>query len=441
MSTSTLTQLEPTRVELEIALTADEVDAAQRRAFSRLSRTVKLPGFRPGKIPRRLFEQTYGTQTIESEALDDVAPVAYARAVREHELDPVDRPTIEVLPQEEGKPTRLKATVEVRPRIELGEYKGVAVEVPPVAVTEGDVEDALHMFARERATLVPVERPARLGDAVTIDYEGRIDGDVFEGGAAQRQETELVEDRFIPGFAAGIAGMSSGETKTFDVSFPDGYAKAEYAGKTASFTVTLHEVKEIAVPALDDAFASSVSESQSLDALRVEIRKRLEAIAEGRRRRAIGNAVMDRLLGQLEIPVPQGLVGREVESMVAETASRARRSGMAFDEYLVQLGATEETLRAKYREDAVMQVKGTLVLEAVAKVEGIEAAPAEIRQEIEMLAQRYGQSPQRMREALASSMDSLKEGIVRSKTLDLLVDHAKVGTAAGEEQPPNVKIG
>ncbi|HUY42018.1 MAG TPA: trigger factor [Candidatus Dormibacteraeota bacterium] len=441
MNASTLTRLEPTRVELEIPLTADEVDAARQRAFSRLSRKVKLPGFRPGKIPRRLFEQTYGTDAIESEALDDVAPVAYARAMREHDLDPVDRPTIELLPEEEGKPTRLKATVEVRPRIELGEYKGVAVEVPLVVVTEADVEAAVQAFARERATLVPVERPARLGDVVTIDYEGRIEGDVFEGGTAERQEAELVEERFIPGFAHGISGMSNGETKTFEVSFPADYAKTEYAGKAASFTVTLHEVKEIDVPALDDEFAKSVSESQSLEDLRVEIRKRLEAVAEGRRRRAIGNAVMEHLLGRLEIPVPQGLVEREVESMIAETAQRARRAGIGFDEYLARIGATEETLRAKYREDAATQVKGTLVLEAVAKAEGIEASPAEVREEIEVLAQRYDQSPQRMREALASSMSSLKEGIVRSKTLDLLVDHAKVGAPPGDSSDAKVKIG
>jgi trigger factor len=426
MSTSTLTRLAPTQVELEISLAPDEIEAAQQRAFARLSRNVRLPGFRKGKVPRRLFEQTYGTYEIESEAFEDLAPVAYARAVREHDLDPVDRPKLELLPKEEGKPARLRATVEVRPEIALGEYKGIEVKAPAIAIEDGDVERAMESLARERATLVPVERPARLGDAVTIDYEGRIDGEIFEGGSAQRQQTQLEEDRFIPGFASGIAGMSANETKAVAATFPDDYPKHEYAGKTAEFTVTLHEVKEVDVPPLDDEFAKSVSEAQTLDELRGEVRKRLEGIAQGRRRRYVGNAVMEELLKRIEVPAPAGLIERETEQMMTDAQQRAERAGISFDEYLEQSGTTREQLQQRFREDAATQVKGTLVLEAIAKAEGLEASAADVRAEIEALARSYGQPVERMRQAVGLDNAPLKEGIVRGKAMDLLIESAKV---------------
>lgn len=433
MSISTLTRLAPTQVELEIPLAPEEVAVAQQRAFSRLARNVRLPGFRRGKVPRRLYEQTYGTHEIEAGALDEVAPAAYERALREHDLDPLDRPTIELLPGESGKPQRLKATVEVRPQIDLGEYKGVAVTVPPMNVSDADVERSLLSLARERATLVPVERPAQLGDAVTIDYEGRIDGEIFEGGSAQRQEAELDEERFIPGFAAGIAGMQTGETKTVSATFPLEYAKTEFAGKTAAFSVTLHEVKEIDVPAIDDAFAASVSEAQTLEELRADVRRKLEAIADGRRRRFVGNAVMEQLLTRIDIPAPPGLVEREVDSMVSDIERRATRSGGTFEEYLGEAALTREELRERCRKDALTQVKGTLVLEAIAKSEALEATPAEVRDEIAAVARSYGQPIERMQKALGRDPGPLKEGIVRGKAMDFLIQHAKV-TEAGEEE-------
>ena len=194
----TLTRLAPTQVELEIPITPEELAAAQERAFRRLAKNVKLPGFRAGKVPRKVFEQTYGSETIASEALEDVVPEVYARAVREHELSPVDRPKMELLPAEEGKPSRLKATVAVRPAIELSNYKGIEVEREAPVIGDDDVERSISALAKERATLVPVERPAELSDVVTLDYEGKIDGVAFEGGTAKGQMTELDENRFIP---------------------------------------------------------------------------------------------------------------------------------------------------------------------------------------------------------------------------------------------------
>ena len=432
MSTSTLTRLAPTQVELEIPITPEELEAAQERAFRRLAKNVKLPGFRAGKVPRRVFEQTYGSETIASEALEDVVPEVYARAVREHELSPVDRPKMELLPAEDGKPSRLKATVAVRPAIELHSYKGIEVEREAAKIDDDDVERSISALAKERATLVPVERPAQLGDVVTLDYEGKIDGVAFEGGTAKGQMTELDENRFIPGFASGIAGMSAGETKDVEAVFPSDYPKQELSGKTATFTVTVHDVKALELPAIDDAFAQAISENETLDALRDDVRKRLEAIAQSRARRAIGNVVMEKLVDAHDFPLPEVLVEREIDNMVNDLAAQAGQNGSTLDDYLQEQGKTVDELRESYRADAAQRVKGTLVIEEIARAEGINATPADIAEELAALSRQYGQPVDRIRKALGNNVISLMEGIVRNKTLEFLVDNAKVS----ESVPP-----
>ena len=412
MSTSTLTRLAPTQVELEIPITAEELAAAEERAFRKLVKNVKLPGFRAGKVPRKVFEQTYGANAINSQAMEDIVPEVYAKAVREHAIDPVDRPKMELLPDEEGKPARLKATVDVRPEIDLGEYKGVAVEREPIEITDEDVERSITALAKERATLVPADRPAQLGDVVTIDYEGKIDGVAFEGGTAKGQMTELDESRFIPGFASGIAGMKAGETKDVEAVFPEGYPQADLAGKTAIFTIALHDVKALEIPAIDDAFAKSISENENVEALRADVRKRLLSIAEGRGRRAIGNSVMEHLLEKCNFPLPEVLIEREIDHMINEDGGESEK--------------TPDELRPLFRKDAETRVKGTLLIEAIAKAEGINATPADIAEELGSLARQYGQPVDRIRKALGNNVLSLMDGIVRNKTLDFLIDNAKV---------------
>ena len=426
MSTSTLTRLAPTQVELEIPITPEELHAAEDRAFRKLSRNVKLPGFRAGKVPRRVFEQTYGTESISSQAMEEVVPDVYTKAIREHDLDPVDRPKMELLPEEDGKPTRLKAVVEVRPEIVLGTYKGIEVEREPVVITDEDVDRSIATLAKERATLAPVERAAQLGDVVTMDYEGKVDGVAFEGGTATGQMAELDESRFIPGFATGIAGMTAGETKDVEADFPEDYGQAELAGKKAIFTITLHDVKAHELPALDDEFAKAISENATFADLREDVRKRLAAISEARQRRVVGNAVMEKLLAAHDFPLPESLVDREIEHMMNDTESQAQRAGMSFDDYLKDAGKTADELRSEYRKDAESRVKGTLIIETVAKTENIAATPADVAEELSALARQYGQPVDRIRKSLGNNVLSLMDGIVRNKTLEFLIDSAKV---------------
>ena len=426
VTTSTLTRLAPTQVELEIPITAEDLSAAEERAFRKLVKNVRLPGFRPGKVPRKVFEQTYGAEAITREAMDDVVPQVYTKAIREHDLEPVDRPKMELLPDDEGKPAKIKATVEVRPEINLGEYKGISVTHEATPVTEEDVDRSLQSLAKDRATLVPVERPAQLGDVVTMDFEGKIDGVPFEGGTAQQQVAELDENRFIPGFASGIAGLSAGETKDVEAVFPEEYGQAELAGKTAVFTVTVHDVKQYELPAIDDEFAKSISDNETAQALRDDVRTRLEAIAKGRDRRTIGNLLMEKLLAAYDFPLPETLVEREVDHMMNDLAQTVSQQGTSLDEFLKQSGKTEDEVRSTYRSDAETRVKGTLVIEAIAKQENIVATPADIAEEVEALARQYGQPVDRIRQALGNNVVSLMDGIIRNKTLEFLIDSAQV---------------
>lgn len=407
---------------------------AEERAFRKLVKKAKLPGFRPGKVPRKIFEQAYGAESITNEAMEDVVPTVYAKAVREHDLEPVDRPKMELLPEEGDQPRRIKAVVDVRPEIALGEYKGLTVQAEPVNVTDEDVERALKTLARDRATLVPADREARLGDVVTMDYEGKIDGVAFEGGTAAGQQTELSEDRFIPGFATGIAGMKAGETKDVEATFPEDYQQADLAGKKAVFTIALHEVKELELPPIDDELAKAVSQHQTLDELKVDIRERLQTAAQARIKRETGNELVERLVASHDFPLPEVLVEREIDGMLSDGAGMAARMGMSFDDYLKAMGKSEDEMRKEYRADAERRVKGSLVLESIAKAENITATPADIQNELQALARQYGQPVERIRQALGNNLLSLMDGIVRNKTVEFLVEHAKV-----EEATPGAK--
>lgn len=437
MTSTTVTRLAPTEVALEFSITGEELAEAEDRAFRRLVKNVRLPGFRKGKVPRKIFEQTYGSTAVTSQAVEDVIPEVYARAIREHDLDPVDRPKVEVLEESDGRPTRLKATVEVRPSFELGTYKGIGVPRLAPAVTDEDVERSLQALARERATLVPVNRPAALGDVATIDYTGTIDGVAFEGGSAQGESVELAEGRFVPGFVGGIVGMSPGESKDVEVLFPDQYPSPDLAGKPAVFAIALHELKEYELPPLDDEFARAVSSNQTMVELRADLRHRLETVASSRARRATGNAIVERLLSEHDFALPPSMVETELDRLMEDAVSAAAAQGMKFDDYLSRIGKSEAELRASYHGEAQSRVKATLLLEQIAKAEKIVATPSDVTAEIEVLARRYGQPASRVRKALGNNLLSLMEGIVRAKTLDLLVDNAKVEGDQETMRPPS----
>jgi len=430
--------LDPTQVELEIAISAEELDAARERAFKALVKNVRIAGFRPGKAPRRTFEAQYGTAAIEERAMDAVVPTAYTRALQENDLDPVDQPQMELMPEEEGQPLRVRATVFIRPQFELHDYKGIALEGQSTAVSDGELEEAMQQLRKDQGTLLPIERPVELGDTPTIDYLGKIDGVPFDGGTAEGQPTEILEDRFIPGFATGIVGMTAGETKDVEALFPAEYGNAELAGKTAVFTITVHENKAAELPELDDEFAKRFGrEDGTLASLRDELRNRLEAQKRQNQRRALTGTLLEKLMARHELALPSVLVERESENLASEARNYIERAGVTWETYLEQQGKTQDELTAQYREEAEKRVKGSLLIEAIAKAESVTATNADIEAEIAQLSRQYGQPREAILEMLRSNFNALVDGIVRTKTVDWLLDHATISEVAVGSEATN----
>jgi trigger factor len=435
LAATTLKRLDPTQVELEISITADEFAAAQERAFRKLVSTSRIPGFRPGKAPRKVFEAQYGAGVIAERAMDDLVPLAYSDALKEHDLEPIERPTMELLPEEPEHPVRVKATVSVRPQIELKTYKGVPLSSPPTAVPESEVERSLDALRRETATLVPVDRPIALGDIATLDYVGTIDGVPFDGGTAANQPTEILEERFIPGFASGIVGLRAGEEKDVEARFPADYSNAGLAGKTAVFHVRVHDVKERELPEIDDAFAQRFREGATVGDLRDDIRGRLEANTKSRARRAMSAPLIEALLAEHEVPAPAILIERESQSLLDEARSYASQAGVPWEDYLAAQETNEEALLAQYRVEAERRVRSTLLLEAIAKAEGIAATNADFDNELAIMSRQYGQPKEAIFEMLRPNLGALADGIVRSKTIEFLIDNAAVTESAPETSP------
>jgi trigger factor len=437
---STLKPLDPTQVELEISITPEEYTAAQDAAFRKLVRTAKIPGFRPGKVPRKIFESAYGPQGIIERALDDLLNAKYPAALEEHGIDPLTRPDVEVIPSEdEGQPPHFKAVVAIRPEFEPKDYAGIEITEVPDAATDEQVEETLQQMRREAATLIPVDRAAQAGDTVTMDYEGKIDGVAFEGGTAQGQETELRDDRFIPGFVDGIVGMTAGQTKDVAAKFPEPYSNEDLAGKDAVFTITVHEIKEPELPELDDELAKRVSRSENLADLRAEVKRRLDETVKRNARRHVQGELLDKLNATNDFPLPEVLVERELANVLGETRQYVVRAGIPWDDYLAQSGKSEETLRVDARPEAERRVKTTLLVEAIAKKEGIVATQADVEQELAALSAQYGQPREKIIEALQSNVAALVDGIVRTKTIDRLIEQAK--RVPPSTQPAATEVG
>ena len=433
---ATVKHLDPTQVELEISIDPGDLDSARERAFRELAKNVRMPGFRPGKVPRKLFEAQYGTAQIHERAMEAVVGKAYPKALEDNDLDPVDAPQMELLPDEDGQPVRVRATVAVRPQIELGTYKGIELTGSSTAVSDQDVENALVELRKDGGTLVPVDRAVALGDVPTIDYEGKIDGVPFDGGKAENQPTEVLEERFIPGFASGIVGMTAGETKDVEAHFPDDYANAELAGKTAIFTILVHDNKVSELPELDDEFAKRFAgDDATVASLRDELRVRLEANARERQRRALSGVLVQKLVAAHEVSLPAVMVEREIVNVYDESKGYVERAGIEWSAYLEKQGKTEDEVREGYRADAEQRVKGSLLIEAIAKAENIIATNADVEAELAQLARQYGRPREDILRMLQSNVNALVDGIVRTKTIEFLLDHAQIaeGPVAGGE--------
>ena len=432
--TATVRKLAPTEVELDIEVSAPDLEAARERAFRKLVKQYRLPGFRQGRVPRAIFERHVGTEAIDHQAVEDVVPDAYSRALKEHNLDPVDRPHIDLERIDDGKSLRIKAKVSIRPDITLADYRALTLDRQPVTVTEDEVERSLQALRKRAAELEPVvDRGIVAGDVVTMDYVGTIDGEPFEGGSATDHTTEVNGEKFVPGFAEQLYGGRPGDKRTLKVTFPPHYHAETLAGKDAIFDVTIHDVRQPVLPDVDDAFVKKISEHESVDALRADIRKRLEAVGDAQAREALQKQLIGALLERHDFPLPSVLVEREVDGLLADAKSYMQSIGRSWGEYLAAKGVDEQGLTAEYRTEAERRVKTALILEEIARAEGIDVTTKDLESELDHLARSYGRSRDAMIDVVRrnTGFGPLIDSVRKQKTIEFLLAQADIRTAQG----------
>ncbi|WP_445489639.1 trigger factor [Niallia sp. 03133] len=418
--------LEGNRGVLTIEVDAEKVNEGLELAFKKVVKKVNIPGFRKGKIPRGMFEQRFGVESLYQDAIDILLPEAYAGAIEETGIEPVDRPEIDVEQIEKGKSLIFKATVVVKPEVTLGEYKGIEVEEVSTEVTEEDVNAEIKALQEKQAELVVKEEgAAELGDTVVMDFEGFQDGVAFEGGTAENFSLELGSGQFIPGFEDQVVGMAVGEVKEIEVSFPEEYHAAELAGKPATFKVTIHEIKGKELPELDDEFAKDVDEeAETLDALKEKIKTRLENEKKHQAEHAVRDTVVEKAAENATIDIPEAMVNTEIDRMMNEFEQRLQAQGMNLELYFQFSGQDEEALKGQMKEDAEKRVRVNLTLEAIVNVENLEVAEEEVTAELDKMAEMYKMPIDAITQALGGT-ENLKMDIKMRKAIDFLVENSK----------------
>jgi trigger factor len=419
-------KLEGNRGVLTVEVDAAEVNKGLDAAFQKVVQKVNVPGFRKGKMPRAMFEKRFGVESLYQDALDILLPEAYASAIDETGIEPIDRPEIDIEKMEKGENLVFKATVTVKPEVKLGEYKGLEVEAFDTTVTDEDVENEIKSLQERQAELVVKEEgTAENGDTVVIDFEGFVDGEAFDGGKAENYSLELGSNSFIPGFEEQLVGTAAGESKDVEVSFPEEYHAAELAGKPAVFKVTVHEIKTKELPALDDEFAKDVDEEvETLDALKEKIKNRLVADKEHQAEHHVRDAVVEAAAANVEVEIPEVMVETEVDRMLNEFGQRLQMQGMNLELYFQFSGQDEAALREQMKEEAVNRVRVNLTLEAIVKAENIEATDEDVQEELSKMAEMYNMTVENITKALGG-LSGLKADLQMKKAVDFLVANKK----------------
>ncbi|MGN7468400.1 trigger factor [Brevibacillus sp. SAFN-007a] len=414
---------------LTVEVDASQVDAALDQAFKKVVQKVQVPGFRKGKVPRKLFESRFGVESLYQDALDILLPTAYGQAVRETGIEPVDRPEVDVEQMEKGKNLIFKATVTVKPEVKLGDYKGLAIEHKDFTVTDESVEAELKRMQERHAELVAVEEgTAQEGDIAVIDFEGFQDGVAFEGGKAEDYSLELGSGTFIAGFEEQLVGLAIGEEKEIKVTFPEEYHSPNLAGKEAVFKVKLNSLKRKNLPALDDEFAKDVSEFDTLEELKADTKKKLEEKAAQEKEQYVREQLVLKAAENAEIDLPAVMVEHELDQMVNEFGQRLQYQGMTLELYYQFSGMDESQLRDQLRADATSRVRTSLTLEAIGKAENIEATEEDVNEELNKLAGVYGRPADELRKIFTAqdNMLALYRDVQIRKTVDFLVAQSKV---------------
>ena len=413
-------------VKLEITVEAEKFENAMKKVYFQNAKYINIPGFRKGKAPMNIVEKYYGAQIFYEDAFNDVATQAYDEALEENKIDVVSRPTVDIIQMEKGKDVIFSAIVQVKPEVKLGKYKGIDIKKIEYPVKDEDIEKELKKMQEKNARLITIEdRALENGDIATIDFEGFTDGVPFEGGKAEEHELEIGSGAFIPGFEEQLVNMKINEEKEIKVKFPKEYFSKDLAGKEATFKVKLHEIKKKELPKLDDEFAKDVSEFDTLEELKADIKNKMEKDNEQKAKYETEESAIKAVCDNVKIDIPSGMVDMEVDHMIQDISQRLSYQGLKLDQYLKMIGKTEEEVRKEYEPQAIEAIKSRLTLEAIRKAEKIEASEEEIKEKLEEMAKNYGKKVEEIQDN-EDLKNYIKEGIESEKAIDFIVKNAKI---------------
>jgi len=427
MST-TVEKIASNKVKLSFDIDSAKFDEAMAKAYLKVRNQVSIPGFRKGKAPRKMIENMYGEGIFYDEAFELIFDEVYGPAVEENKVEVVDRPEIEIQEIGAGKNLKFTAEVFVKPDVTLGEYKGVSVKKETTIVTDVEVDARVEEERNKQATEIEVEgRAVAEGDTVNLDYAGTVDGVAFAGGTAQDQTLKIGSGSFIPGFEEQMVGMNIGEEKDLNVIFPEQYHAEELAGKAAVFHVKVNSITETQLPALDDDFAKDISEFDTLDEYKADIRAKLEAQAAERDNNNFTNAVIEKVLENAEVMIPEAMIERQIDSMMRDFEYRLMGNGLKLDDFIKYTGSDMQAFRENYRGQAIKSVKAHLVLEAIEKAEAIDATEEQIDKQLVAFAAQTGKTVEEFKASLSESdLEYFKADAIRDNCVKFLADNAKV---------------
>ena len=431
MTVKSCEKLEKSRVALTIEVGAEEFEAAVNKAYLKMRGKMNIPGFRPGKAPRKMIESMYGAEVFYEEAVNAVLPDAYESAVDEQKLEVVGYPQVEI--ESVGKEGAVfKCTVAVYPEVELGQYKGLEAVKAEVKVMAADVNARLKEMAERNSRLVAVERAVKKGDTANIDFEGFDNGVAFEGGKGDAFDLEIGSGSFVPGFEDQLIGMKAGEEKDIDITFPENYTP-ELAGKPVVFHVKVNEVKVKELPAIDDEFAKDVSEFDTLKELKADIKKKMIEERTTAAQRAFEDVLMTKVAEGVKADIPDEMIELQAQQLVDGFKQQLAAQGIPYDQYLKMTGMEEAKIMADAKEPAANQVKMDLAIRAIIKAEGLEVSDEEVEAEMKNVADKYGMDLDTVKKYLRS--EDVKEQVMREKVIKVVADSAKaVAPAAKEEE-------
>lgn len=420
--------IEKNVVQLEIEVEAAKFEEGMQKSFLKNAGKFNVPGFRKGKAPRKMVERSYGEQVLYEDAINIVCPEAYDEAIENNNLNPVDRPEIDIKQIGEGKNLIFTAKVTTKPDVFLGEYKGVEVKKVEAIVSDEDVEKELQKVVEKNARLITVDnRGIKTGDTAVIDFEGFIDGVAFEGGKGSKHELVIGSGQFIPGFEEQLIDAKTGDDIDVNVSFPEEYGSADLAGKPALFKVKVNEIKVKELPEVDDEFAKDVSEFDTLDAYKSDLKDKLTHAAEHKAEHETENNVIDKVVENATLEVPTVMVEKRVDNLVYDFDMRLKYQGLDLKKYMEIMGMDAVTFRGQFAKRAEEEVKSQLVLEKIGKEENFDVSEEEVNQEIKKMSENYKQTEEEFKKHLKEDdIEYIKNNLVMKKTIDFLVSNAKI---------------